>query len=155
MKIRLEGKSQVIAALHKVEKNLHSQASKLIAGAALRTVAIAKSRLQPLPGDSRELATDIAAVRQSINFTHDATNLSAKVFAGNVTGEHLAAYLEFGTGKYAARYVNTLPAPYPALAMTFFVNGRGWTREHPFLIPAYRQESGRLIEKLKGLKVGW
>lgn len=155
MKIKLEGVGKLNTALSKVENKLHNQASKLIAGAALRTDAVAKERLKPLPGDSGKLVADISAVRQSINFKHDAKTLSAMVFAGNVTGENLAAYLEFGTGKYAAKYVGTLPAPYPALAMQFFVNGKGWTRAHPFLIPAYRQESGRLADKLKGLKIGW
>ncbi|MGA9651871.1 hypothetical protein [Pedobacter sp.] len=155
MKIKLDGVKSLITALNRVEKKVGNQANKLVAGAALRTVAMAKSRLQPRPEDSRELAMDIGAVRQSINFTHNSSTLSAKVFAGNVTGEHLAAYLEFGTGRHAAGYVPNLPDPFPRLAMTFYVNGRGQMKQHPYLIPSYLQEGKRLSEKLKGLKISW
>jgi len=155
MKIKLEGVDKVIAALGKIEKKLANQANKEIAGAALRTVAVAKNRLQPLPGDSREMAVDIAAIRQSINFTHDTVKKEASVFAGNVKDDHLAAYYEFGTGKYAGRYVRTLPEPFQRLAMRFYVNGKGRLPEHPYLIPAYIQESQRLSDRLKNLKVSW
>lgn len=142
-------------AIDKTQKGLVKKANDLIAGAALRTVGIAKMRLQPHPEDSRKLSVDIAAVRQSINFLHDKTKLSASVFAGNVTGENIAAYLEFGTGVYAARYVRSLPPDFRTLAMTFYVNGRGRLKEHPYLIPAYLQEGKRLSERLKGLKIDW
>lgn len=142
-------------AVDKSQKDLVKKANDLISGAALRTVGIAKMRLQPHPEDSRELSVDIAAVRQSINFLHDRKTLSSSVFAGNVTGDHLAAYLEFGTGVYAARYVRSLPPGFRALAMTFYVNGRGRLKEHPYLIPAYLQEGKRLSERLKGLKISW
>lgn len=155
MKIKLEGLKQVTAALTKVQKGTTKKANNLVAGAALRTVAKAKNRLQPHPEDSRELAVDIGAVRQSINFTHDSSNLTAKVFAGNVSDEPLAVYLEFGTGRHAAGYVPSLPKPFPQLAMQYFINGRGTMRQHPYLVPAYLEEGKRLSEKLKGLKIGW
>jgi len=155
VKITFLGIGKLETALRKVERRLEKKANTLIAGAAMRTSSIAKMRLQPLPSDSRELAIDIAAVRQSINFTHDPVAMSAGVFAGNVSGDHMAAYLEFGTGRYAARYVPGLPVEFRRLAMTFYVNGKGRMKEHPYLIPAYLQEAQRLNGKLRGLRISW
>lgn len=154
MKIQFEGVDKVMAALDKVQKKTKGEANKLVAGAAMRTSAMAKIRLQP-QGDSRELAFEIAAVRQSINFTHDASKVEAKVFAGNTTGDHMAAYLEFGTGRHAAGYVPTLPQPFQQLARRYYVNGKGTLKVHAYLVPSFLQEGKRLSEKLKNLKVSW
>lgn len=155
MKIYFDGVDKLKMSLEKVARKVEKQANDLVAGAALRTVAVAKNRLQPLPEDSRELTVDIGAVRQSITFTHDKSQMAAIVTAGNVTGEHMAAYLEFGTGRYAARYLSGKPSEMVAIARTFYVNGKGRMKEHPYLFPAYYQEGRRLSEKLKGLKIGW
>lgn len=155
MKIEFVGAGKVKAAMDRVSKNLRKDANKLIAGAALRAETVAKQRLQPHSEDSREQAFEIAAVRQSINHSHDAANLQATVYAGNVKGDHLAAYYEFGTGPFAARYVPGLPPGWQALARTFYVDGTGRLREHPYLYPAWKQEGQRLSDKLKNLKVSW
>lgn len=155
MKIEFVGAGKVKAAMDKVKRDLRNDANKLIAGAALRTETVAKQRLQPHGTDSREQAFEIAAVRQSINHSHDAANMTATVYAGNVKGDHLAAYYEFGTGKYAAVYVPSLPPGWQSLARTFYKTGDGRLKEHPYLYPAWKQEGQRLSEKLKNLKVSW
>lgn len=155
MKIEFIGAGKVKAAMKKVERDLKKDANRLIAGAALRTETVAKQRLQPHAEDSREQAVEIAAIRQSINHSHNPSALEATVYAGNVADDHLAAYYEFGTGRYAARYVPGLPPGWQALARTFYKNGKGRLREHPYLYPAWKQEGGRLSEKLKNLKVSW
>lgn len=155
MKIEFIGVGKVKAAMEKVKRQVHKDANKLIAGAALRTEMVAKQRLQPNGEDSREQAFEIAAVRQSINHTHTPSTLEATVYAGNVSDDHLAAYYEFGTGRYAASYVPGLPPGWQALARTFYKNGKGRLREHPYLYPAWKQEGQRLSEKLKNLKVSW
>lgn len=155
MKVELVGVKGLITAINKVEKGVHKNLADGIQGAALRTVAVAKSRLQPSGSDGREMAVEIAAVRQSINHTFDPAKMEASVFAGNTSDDHMAAYLEFGTGKHAARYVRTLPKAFQILAIKFYKNGKGTLREHPFLIPAYIQEGNRFFEKLKNKKIGW
>lgn len=155
MKIEFVGVGKVKAAMDRVKKEVRNDANKLIAGAALRTETVAKQRLQPHGEDSREQAFEIAAVRQSINHSHDPATLSATVYAGNVSGDHLAAYYEFGTGNYARIYLAKVAGWWQAVARTFFKTGDGRLREHPYLYPAFMQESRRLLDKLKNLKVSW
>jgi len=60
-----------------------------------------------------------------------------------------AAYIEFGTGIFAASYVPTLPPEWQKLAMQHFVSGKGRGRQHPFLFPAIEINIEKLKERLK------
>jgi len=155
VRVELRGLDAVITGLGKVEKDLIAKVDKELQGAALRVVGMAKMRLQPHSGDGKEITDDIVSVRQTINFTFDPVKHSVMIFAGNVSNDPIAAYLEFGTGKYAAKYVKGLPAAFVKLALTFYKNGKGTLREHPFLIPAFLQEGKRLQERLSKVKIGW
>lgn len=147
MGVKLHGVSKFSTALKRLDRKLKAEANKAVAGAALRTVGVAKMRITQV---------DLGALRNSINHTHDANTISAAVFAGNIPGKkNYAAYVEFGTGEHAAAYVPTLDPEFQKLARTFFVNGRGKTKTSPYLIPAYLQEGKRLTDKLKNLKVDW
>jgi hypothetical protein len=152
MKMEVGGIDAFNVTLDVWDKEMIALVNKELAGTALRTVGIARERLQPLEGDDAELTADITAVRASINFSHDKENLTASVFAGNTQKDHFAAYLEFGTGEHARKYLETIPIEYTFLAWQFFVNGEGTMKEHPFLIPTYIEQGKRLVEKLKGLR---
>jgi hypothetical protein len=156
MKIKVDTKS-VIRKVQRAQASVPKKTATLVKNAALRTVARAKVRLQPQAQDNADLAADIAGVRQSINFNYSEGKnvIEAAVFAGNTSGDHMAAYLEFGTGKYAARYVPSLPIDFQRLAMTFYKNGRGTLREHNYLIRPFLDEGKKLGEKLNNLKVDW
>lgn len=156
MKIEFVGAGKVKAAMDKVKRDLRNDANKLIAGAALRTETVAKQRLlSQASGASREQAMEISAIAQSINHSFDAASMSATIYAGNVSGDHLAAYYEFGTGERARIYLAKVEGGWQAVARRFYVNGKGRLREHPYLYPAFMQESRRLLDKLKNLKVSW
>jgi hypothetical protein len=50
-----------------------------------------------------------------------------------------AAYVEFGTGNFAASYVPSLDNEWQILAKEFYVNGQGRTPQNPYLYPAYKR----------------
>lgn len=64
-----------------------------------------------------------------------------------------AAYVEFGTGPFAAKYVPVLPKEWQDLARTFYVNGKGRLPAHPFLYPAFNIAKDMLIEDLNKIKL--
>ena len=64
-----------------------------------------------------------------------------------------AAYVEFGTGRFAASYLADKSAEIKRYAMTFFKTGKGTTRTSPFLFPAMDAEGPKLIKRLRGLKL--
>lgn len=60
----------------------------------------------------------------------------------------LAAYSEFGTGNFAA----TLLAPYPddwkAMAMDYYVNGKGILSSKPSLYQAFSKHTVNIVDKV-------
>ena len=153
--LKLIGRDHLEMSLGKVRNKMHMEASKAVQSAALRTVAKAKMRLQPHPGDNKETTQNVVDVRQSINHKFYPDTISATVHAGNVSGDDIAAYLEFGTGKFAKAYLAGQSSQVQKFAYTFYVNGKGRLREHPYLLPSFFEEGERLREKLKGLKPRW
>lgn len=152
MKIEVGGLETFVAKINNWEKKLIERVNQEVLSAAMRTVALAKIRLQPLAGDDKELTADIAAVRSSINFRHDRANLTSVVFAGNTQKDHFAAYLEFGTGPFAAKRVKELPFEWEMVAQQFYVNGKGTMKAHPYLADSYIQEGSRFIENVKKIR---
>lgn len=51
-------------------------------------------------------------------------------------GVDYAAYVEFGTGPYAAKYVPSLEPEWQAIAKEYYVNGQGRMPARPYLHPA-------------------
>lgn len=155
MKIEILGLDKLNVALDKVFRNIEEDLNSELEGTAIRTVNSARSRLTPFGNEGQELVSIINNVRSSVGYMHEPQKLEASVHAGGVNPENMTAYLEFGTGKNASSYVPALPQKYRELAMTFYVNGKGTLRSHPFFIPAYLQESKRAVDRLKNLKVSW
>ena len=56
----------------------------------------------------------------------------------------IAAYLEFGTGAFVE-----IQPEWKDLAMQFYVNGKGTIKPHPYLYPAYHEESEKYITNLR------
>lgn len=152
MKIEIGGLESFVATINNWEKDLILKANQEVLQAAMRTVALAKVRLQPLAGDDAELTADIAAVRSSINFRHDREKMTSIVFAGNTQKDHFAAYVEFGTGPFAAKRVKELPFEWEMVANQFYVNGKGTMKAHPYLAHTYIEEGERFIENIKKIK---
>lgn len=65
------------------------------------------------------------------------------------TEEEMAAYLEFGTGGFAAELLSGKPQEMREDAMLFYVNGEGTMPAQPYLFPAfykYRDEIVRVMD---------
>jgi len=62
-----------------------------------------------------------------------------------------AAYVEFGTGRFAALYVPSIEPEWQAYARTFYINGQGRLPASPYLYPAFEKNKIELIKRLKTL----
>lgn len=60
-----------------------------------------------------------------------------------------AAYVEFGTGKWAARYVPSIDPEWQKLALTYKTSKPGILPENPYLYPATKIGEESLIKKLQ------
>jgi len=71
-----------------------------------------------------------------------------EVVNGNVriwTDNVFAAYIEFGTGVYAAAYLSGKPSEMTEDAIKFYVNGKGTIQEEPYLFPAYYRFKDEIV----------
>lgn len=75
------------------------------------------------------------------------------VQAGMGTGfnDKIAAYIEFGTGRFASELLTRYPKEVQDLARQYYVNGQGRLPYKPYLIPAflrYRAEFRKNVKKI-------
>jgi HK97 gp10 family phage protein len=68
-----------------------------------------------------------------------------------VVQANYAAYVEFGTGKYAANYVPSLDEEWQKLALTFKKSGMGRMPARPYLYPSVMAYMPSLINTIKKL----
>ena len=144
LSIKLNGLDNLIATVEKTAKRAESETKVALTKFAKNTETEAK-RLAP--------ANEVR-LSNSINGTVD--GFTAKI---TVTADY-AAYLEFGTRKFAARYVATLPQDWQSYAATFRGKGGGtfdqfiqdimqWVRQKG--IGGLKTKSGRTSESKSSL----
>jgi len=68
-----------------------------------------------------------------------------------VAQTNYAAYLEFGTGQYAASYVPSLDEEWQALAKQFYKNGQGRIPARPFMVPSIEAYTPPLVKRIKDI----
>ena len=144
LSIKLNGLDNLIATVEKTAKRAESETKVALTKFAKNTETEAK-RLAP---------ANEGRLRNSVNGTVD--GFTAKL---TVTADY-AAYLEFGTRKFAARYVATLPQDWQSYAATFRGKGGGtfdqfiqdimqWVRQKG--IGGLKTKSGRTSESKSSL----
>ena len=144
LSIKLNGLDNLIATVEKTAKRAESETKVALTKFAKNTETEAK-RLAP---------ANEGRLRNSVNGTVD--GFTAKI---TVTADY-AAYLEFGTRKFAARYVATLPQDWQSYAATFRGKGGGtfdqfiqdimqWVRQKG--IGGLKTKSGRTSESKSSL----
>lgn len=63
----------------------------------------------------------------------------------------ISAYLDFGTGQYAASYVPTLPNEVQQYARTFYIDGSGTQKQEPFFFINFNDVQDELEKNITNL----
>jgi hypothetical protein len=66
-----------------------------------------------------------------------------------IAGAKYAPYVEFGTGKKVFQGAYNFTSEEKKYAKLFFVSGKGRTRSHAYLFPAFHREIPRLQQRIK------
>jgi hypothetical protein len=75
--------------------------------------------------------------------------LTQIVEASSGANSAIAAYINFGTGTFAAQYLAGMPSDIQALAREYYVNGKGRLPSNPYLTAPYIRERKKFTENLK------
>lgn len=62
-----------------------------------------------------------------------------------IGGDNLSAYVEFGTGEFAAAYLAGMPVEVAEEARQFYVNGKGRIPAQPFFFPAIYKNRDKVV----------
>jgi len=89
---------------------------------------------------------DIPEIKQSIRSKKNKF-LDYSLIAGTPNSP-LAAYIEFGTGRYFTLYPGK-EKEWQELAYNYYKNGKGRTRPHPYLYPSFTSGLVSLISNIK------
>lgn len=111
---------------------------------------VLQDELNIFGSDTVDMAQNLAPVnfgtlKQLIGWTPLPGEIGVMLFAR----ASYSAYLEFGSGIFAAAYVPTLDPEIQAYAMQFFINGRGRIPPKPYLFPAIEANRIELLKRLK------
>lgn len=126
---QIKGLDKVLAGIDKYSQGVKQGIDDMLTAAAFDTTAEAKI-LAPI---------DDSNLRQNIGFTNQF--LKKSIYSNAA----YSAYLEFGTGANVdVPIIEGMDLP--AYAMTFFVNGKGHIRPHPFFFPALQANTSKIPE---------
>lgn len=99
-----------------------------------------------------EAMSNLPAGATAIRSTYRIETRNGGMSVSIITDNEIAAYIEFGTGRYAASYLSGQPQEVKDEAIKFFVNGEGTMQARPYLFPAYyKYREALLIELNKQL----
>ena len=128
--MQLKGFDTALAALKKKQKSIRAVTNQVLYESGQEILARARAKCE-FPEIKSEL---------TLQYINGAWVVSTK------TPE--SAYVEFGTGLFAKRYVPGLPGSWQAMAWTFYINGKGRTPSYPYLYPAYQQVSAHVLDTI-------
>lgn len=158
----VKGIDNVIAKLMLVSKEFQTEVKEIVE-VNVGDLEMEAIRNAPGPGDrinvvGGSIAQDEisskrrgqTAISQGIGYQISPDGYSGRVFVEKSVGD-VAAYVEFGTGQDAARYLATVDPEWREQARKFYVNGKGRIIGQPYLYPAYLKYRLQFINELKAL----
>jgi hypothetical protein len=124
---KVQGLDKVLASIDSYSNKVQDQIDDTLKATAEDIVTEAKTLVR----------VDDNNLRSNINYVDEPFSKLIRSQA------EYSAYIEFGTGANVD-VPNIEGMDLPAYAMTFFVNGKGRIRPHPFFFPAIQAETRKL-----------
>lgn len=116
-----------VAGINRMLKDLQNRGEtitkSIITATAEQVATDAKTTLQASQSDYHKIAQSISATKET----------DFRWFVG-VNELPMGAYVEFGTGVFV-----DVPQGWEETAMQFYVNGKGYLKPYPYLIPAFHK----------------
>ncbi len=135
-------KSVYVKNLNKVTKGLEVKANALSKEIKKEVFIRAKT----IENDATRLK-NVGSIY--INTKQEDNGFTQLIEASSGANAPIAAYVNFGTGTFAAQYLAGLPSDIQALARQYYVTGQGRLPANPYLTNPYLRERKKFTENLK------
>lgn len=140
----------MIAAFKSLSANLQTQIKDAVEDST-KDIELAAIRKVPAAGDPLKTTYGFqennTGINQLIHSIFEDQGFTGLVYV-DLSASKLAAYIEFKTGQAAGAYVPTLPPEWQQVARRYYVNGRGTLIGQPYLLPAFFEQSPKLMTKI-------
>jgi hypothetical protein len=106
-----------------------------------------------IAAQAQSSASAIPATWAKIDIHHNPTQsgLSYIIQAGDSGSGEMAAYFEFGTGKSYLQMQGNYTPEMKRIAQSYYKDGKGTIKAHPYLFPAYYKYRKEFIQSIKAL----
>jgi hypothetical protein len=106
-----------------------------------------------IAAQAQSSASSILATWAKIDIHHNPTQsgLSYIIQAGDSGSGEMAAYFEFGTGKSYLQMQGSYTPEMKRIAQSYYKDGKGTIKAHPYLFPAYYKYRKEFIQSIKAL----
>jgi hypothetical protein len=106
-----------------------------------------------IAAQAQSSASSIPATWAKIDIHHNPTKsgLSYIIQAGDSGSGEMAAYFEFGTGKSYLQMQGSYTPEMKRIAQSYYKDGKGTIKAHPYLFPAYYKYRKEFIQSIKAL----
>jgi len=106
-----------------------------------------------IAAQAQSSASAIPATWAKIDIHHNPTKsgLSYIIQAGDNGSGEMAAYFEFGTGKSYLQMQGSYTPEMKRIATSYYKDGKGTIKAHPYLFPAYYKYRKEFIQSIKAL----
>lgn len=94
---------------------------------------------------SEAMSNAPASIRSTFRLRSSDDGMTIEIFSDS----ELAAYIEYGTGKFASLYLMGKPQEMIDNAMEFFINGLGMLAAKPYLWPAYYKYKDDILPEIE------
>lgn len=120
-------------------KSIPSETDKIIKSTLLKYARLI------LADAMANLPEGASSIRSSYHIDITDNGFTVKIYTDN----EIAAYLEFGTGDYAKRYLSGQPDEVSKEAIKFLTTGKGTMEAQPYLFPAYYKYRDQIVIDIK------
>lgn len=159
MTVRLSNFNELTNRLRRMSSAFQQEAKEII---EFRAGEIEVEAIRDAPGPGSSVATHYGSetlsdivngrgwtpISQAIGYSIINQGYTAIIFVERSAGD-VAAWVEFGTGQSARRYLVTVPPEWRALAQEYYINGQGSILANPYLLPAFQKQQILMIDDLR------
>ena len=144
LRIRITGIESTLASLNKNVDKIRTEIDNEMEASLQQMVTTSKALFPNAPVP--KLNAEYGRIRGSIK------SKKLKPFAYELSAgtkkDPMAAYIEFGTGRYFPQYPGK-EKEWQDLAREFFVNGKGFMRPSPYIYPSVKSGLVSLLSNIK------
>lgn len=145
-KFELKGLQETLKKLGDEGKKIGMEIDDELSAGAVEIELESIQRISTTKNSKGKIAVDTGRLKNSIR----SKRLKEYSYTVGAYTDY-AAYIEFGTGGYAASYVPSIDSEWQKIAESFMKSGNGAMEQRPYLYPSYKRLEPIIIKRIDNI----